>query len=281
MTTQSHYLYFAQREHRKSGTILEQLGTKVGESKHPVKRMKQLSDGTKDNTDCVVQYLFEFPSYKLAHRTEQLIHAILEERGLHDEGEWFDISPENLFDDFAEWMETAGGCLTSIEDLPEELTISVKRNSSLLDNASFWNKMKEILPDDLPIPSQGFIDKGSCRVLSSMNKTNCQWEYRATTGGQSSVAITTMLEYNLEYNDILGAVYGANRVKQLETLGYTVEVQKPSGPKKVGSVRIVLKEARNGSNDGLYKEMFQAMRDLVNVYKTLPWEVHVNKKKVQ
>ena len=275
MTTQPHYLYFAQWYHPKTDQIIPFAGTKVGISGRPQKRMKELGGGTIVNLESQIQYLFEFPTEKLAERTEKWIQEILKEEGLHDDGEWFSISGSKLFDEFADIIDRAGGSLTSIDELPEQVVTYSRASTSLLDNKAFWRELQKIVPDDLPHPREGDINKASSRVLSSMGKTNCHWEYRATQNGQSTIAISLMDVSVFTVNEI----FEKNKIQTLKNLGYDVRVSENYTGQGCGALTIQLANSRNGQNTDLYTEMFKAMRDLVNTYKDIPW-VQVNRKKV-
>jgi len=276
MTTQPHYLYFAQKYFPETDQVLEMCGTKVGISNNPMRRMRQLDGSTKDPLEHIVQYLFEFPTEQLAYATERLIHAILKQRGSHITGEWFRVSPSSLFDDFVESLiETAGGSLTSIDELPEQITTQPRASTALLDNKAFWRELQKIVPEDLPHPREGDINKGASRVLSSMGKTNCQWEYRATQNGQSTVAITMMDVSVFTVNEI----FEKDKIQTLKNMGYNVRVSEDYTGRGCGALTIELTNSRNGQNTDLYTEMFKAMRDLVATFKDIPW-VKVNGNKI-
>lgn len=68
---------------------------KVGVSKNPIKRVKQLQTGNGEKLKLIFTEEFECPRKHLLH-IEKKIHQVLSSKCKKRQGEWFEISNEQL-----------------------------------------------------------------------------------------------------------------------------------------------------------------------------------------
>jgi hypothetical protein len=92
MTTQPDYVYFIAKPYQPH----EAISIKIGYSKHPTKRLRQLQTGN----DCKLELIHTITCVRYSGKAvEQRLHSML--FGRKARGEWFVVSPDLL-----DWLLT-------------------------------------------------------------------------------------------------------------------------------------------------------------------------------
>ena len=257
ITLTPHYLYFAQWYHTKTDTVQKSLGTKVGITNDPHQRMSNLGGGTIVNLECVSRYLFEFPSKKLAEKMEQMIQQVLKHDGLHDNGEWFNVCADKLFDEYADSIETFKGCFVSIDDVQPSSTQKHTTHSRVTPSV-FWQGFLSHLPSSLPMPRPSNLDRPG--VGSRTGTANVDWEYRATKS-ETSVGLYVFKDAN---PDVVRSLYCPKKLQLLRTQGYRLDTKPVNG--ESGYIRWILNDTKSGNDANLYQEIITAMSKFCKTY---------------
>ena len=260
MTHKPHYLYWAELQDPRGKVDLTEIGTKIGITDNPHDRMTRLGGGTIVPLECVAKMIFQYPNERTAKTTEKFIHTVLEGKGKHNRGEWFD---DIAADDFVPFVKATGGIEVSLQEITQVVpsyTRSGKSSGEL--NQDFWNEFETHLTPEIPSIRRSGRDRGT--VGTSAGSSGIDWEYRANRAG-TSVGL-----YLAGANQrIIDKVFLDENIDKLKDLGYNLEVEKPSNPSERGYVRFNLQRVRNGNNGPLYTEMVTAMQVFYAQYKNV------------
>ncbi len=117
---------------------------KVGISKHPTKRVKQLQTGNPDPIKLL--WVSEMKEGIKASSAESTIHSVLKEMGLHATGEWFNMSDDQV----VELASTMKRCL-------EEEAVAAPPQST----SSTLKDFESLFPHAPVAPPKGFEGRGA------------------------------------------------------------------------------------------------------------------------
>ena len=143
MTTQKpHYLYWAELQDPRGKVDLSAIGTKIGITDNPHDRMTRLGGGTIVPLECVAKMIFQYPNERTAKTTEKFIHTVLEGKGKHNRGEWFD---DLTVDDFIPFVKATGGLEVTLPEITQVVPSYTRTSKSSGElNQEFWDTFETL-----------------------------------------------------------------------------------------------------------------------------------------